>query len=116
MTQEFYSIVTEKGLEKQIKCLNDLTNFDISYIAVGDSNGSAYTPQETQTTLKNEKWRGAVLFHGIEDGKLLTNGGRVLGVTAVADDLKSAIAKAYGNVPKVTFENAYLNNKEHDPW
>ncbi len=70
MTQEFYSIVTEKGLEKQIKCLNDLTNFDIAYIAVGDSNGSAYTPQETQTTLKNEKWRGAVLFHGIEDGKL----------------------------------------------
>ena len=70
MTQEFYSIVTQKGLEKQLKCLDDLTNFDIAYIGVGDSNGVSYTPNETQTALKNEKWRGDVLFHGIEDGKL----------------------------------------------
>ena len=41
------------------------------------------------------------------DGKMLSAGGRVLGVTATADDLKSAIDKAYANVPKVKFENAY---------
>ena len=43
----------------------------------------------------------------LSDGKLLTNGGRVLGVTAVADDLKSAVNKAYAEINKVTFDNAY---------
>ena len=43
----------------------------------------------------------------LQDGKLLTNGGRVLGVTATAEDLKSAIAKAYERVETVHFENAF---------
>ena len=43
----------------------------------------------------------------IVDGKTVTAGGRVLGVVSTAPDLKSAIEKAYENVPKVTFDNAY---------
>ena len=39
--------------------------------------------------------------------RLLSAGGRVLGVTCVADDLRSAIEKAYENAAEVTFENAY---------
>ena len=46
---------------------------------------------------------GAVL----KDGKLLTNGGRVLGVTCTAPTLKEAIDKSYGEVTKVHFGNAY---------
>ncbi len=46
---------------------------------------------------------GAVL----KDGKLLTNGGRVLGVTCTAPTLKEAIEKSYGEVTKVHFGNAY---------
>lgn len=46
---------------------------------------------------------GAVL----KDGKLLTNGGRVLGVTCTAPTLKEAIDKSYGEVTKVHFSNAY---------
>ena len=43
-----------------------------------------------------------------KDGdKLLTNGGRVLGVTATAEDLKSALALAYSRVEKISFANAY---------
>ena len=41
------------------------------------------------------------------DGKLLTNGGRVLGVTAIGENLKEAIAKAYEKTSKIHFENAY---------
>ncbi len=40
-------------------------------------------------------------------GKLLTAGGRVLGVTAVKEDLGSAISAAYERVTKVGFANAY---------
>ena len=42
-----------------------------------------------------------------EDGKLLTNGGRVLGVTCTAPTLREAIDKSYGEVTKVHFGNAY---------
>jgi len=43
----------------------------------------------------------------LENGKLLTNGGRVLGVTAKAEDLTSAIDKAYEAVKLVHLENAF---------
>jgi len=43
----------------------------------------------------------------LENGKLLTNGGRVLGVTATAPTLKEAICKAYKKVEKVHFDNQY---------
>ncbi len=46
----------------------------------------------------------------LSDGKVVTAGGRVMGVTAVADDLKSAIAKAYNETEKVHFENKYKRN------
>lgn len=43
----------------------------------------------------------------LKDGKLVTSGGRVLGVTAVEDDLKTAINSAYNKVEKISFANAY---------
>ena len=52
-----------------------------------------------------------VVFHAgtrEEDGKILTNGGRVLGVTAVADDIPSAQQKAYDAVDKIHFEGAHF--------
>ncbi|MBQ8539213.1 MAG: phosphoribosylamine--glycine ligase [Ruminococcus sp.] len=43
----------------------------------------------------------------LQDGKLLTDGGRVLGATAIADTLEDAIAKSYDMVKSIDFENAY---------
>lgn len=45
-----------------------------------------------------------------ENGILKTSGGRVLGVTEVADTLKDAIDKAYETVKTVSFENAYYRS------
>ncbi len=42
-----------------------------------------------------------------EDGRLLTAGGRVLGVVCTAETLSLAVEKAYREVEKVHFENAY---------
>ena len=44
----------------------------------------------------------------LKDGKLVTGGGRVLGVTETADTLKGAIDAAYETVKSVNFENAYF--------
>lgn len=43
-----------------------------------------------------------------DQGRLLTSGGRVLGVTATAGTLKEAVAKAYEAVRLTRFENAYF--------
>ncbi len=43
----------------------------------------------------------------LDGGKLLTNGGRVLGVIGMADSLKGALDQAYENVSNIHFEGAY---------
>ena len=43
----------------------------------------------------------------LENGKVVTSGGRVLGVTATADTLEDAIENAYKAVEKVHFDNAF---------
>ena len=52
-------------------------------------------------------------FHAgtkVSDGKIVTNGGRVLGITATGRDLKEARAKAYEAVKWVSFEKQYMRN------
>ncbi|MDD6284384.1 MAG: phosphoribosylamine--glycine ligase, partial [Firmicutes bacterium] len=43
----------------------------------------------------------------LDGGRLVTNGGRVLGVTALADTLGEAIDIAYSRVDSISFDNAY---------
>ena len=43
----------------------------------------------------------------LADGKLLTSGGRVLGVTAVADTLAGAVKEAYAMADRITFGSKY---------
>ena len=44
------------------------------------------------------------------DGKIVTNGGRVLGVTAKGADLKEARAKAYKATEWIDFDNKYMRH------
>ena len=46
-------------------------------------------------------------YFALKDDQLVTSGGRVLGVTATADTLEEAVAKAYANVEKIRFEKAF---------
>ena len=51
---------------------------------------------------------GAIVFHAgtkEADGKIVTNGGRVLGISALGKDIAQAIANAYQGVEKIKFEN-----------
>ena len=52
-----------------------------------------------------------LIFHAgtaIKDGKLVTSGGRVLGVTAMGKDIHEARAKAYEAVSKIHFDGAFF--------
>ncbi len=53
------------------------------------------------------------LYHSgtaLKDGKLVTSGGRVLGVTATADTLETAIEKAYEAVKQISFTDSFYRS------
>ena len=53
---------------------------------------------------------GALVFHAgtaMKDGKLVTNGGRVLGVVGRGTDISSAVDAAYAAAAKISFKDAY---------
>ncbi|MBR6102563.1 MAG: phosphoribosylamine--glycine ligase [Ruminococcus sp.] len=69
-------------------------------------------PKGLEITGLDEKGQleGAEIFHAgtkLVNGKLVTNGGRVLGVTAKGNTLNEAINNAYAAVKKISFENAH---------
>ena len=54
---------------------------------------------------------GAIVYHAgtkLDGDRFLTNGGRVLGVTAKADTLDEALKKAYSAVKKINFDGAHF--------
>ncbi len=57
-----------------------------------------------------KRMRDVVVFHSgtaEKDGNIVTAGGRVLGVTALGDDVAGALAKAYRAVSKISWEKAF---------
>ena len=60
------------------------------------------------TGLKEAAATGAIVFHAgtkEDNGSIVTNGGRVLGISALGKDIAEAIANAYKGVKEVKFEN-----------
>ena len=68
-----------------------------------ESYGKGYEITMTEDAAAHTYVAGAKL----EDGKLLTSGGRVAGTTAVADSLADAVKKAYELADGVRFDNSY---------
>ncbi len=55
--------------------------------------------------------KDAYVYHAgtaMKDGKLVTNGGRVLGVSAIGEDIEDARLKAYKAVENITFEGVHF--------
>ena len=58
-----------------------------------------------------EKLKGATVYHAgtaLKDGRLVTSGGRVLGVTCTAPSLEEAVRKAYDAASGITFEGVHF--------
>ena len=58
-----------------------------------------------------EKVEDSVVFHAgtkIENGKIVSNGGRVLAVTSFGDNFQEAIKKSYQNIDKLHFDKMYF--------
>ena len=70
----------------------------------------AYEKGKVITGLEDAEKAGTLVVHAgtkEENGAILTNGGRVLGVIGEADDIRGAVAKAYDGVAKIHFEGEH---------
>ena len=79
-------------------------------LASGGYPGKYTTGIEISGLAEAEQDPAVVVFHAgtkLEDGKYYTAGGRVLGVTAVAETMDSAREKAYAAVGKISFEGMH---------
>lgn len=60
--------------------------------------------------LKEASRAGAIVFHAgtkLEDGKIVTSGGRVLNIVGLGSDIREAIEKTYEGVSKINFEDMH---------
>ena len=67
-------------------------------------------PKGEEITGLDSSFENVQVFHAgtkSDSGKILTNGGRVLGVTALGDSLKNAISQAYLAIEKINWPNKY---------
>ncbi len=69
-----------------------------------------YRKGDAISGLDDAKAAGALVFHAgtaKKDGKVVTNGGRVLGIVALGDDIKAAVDKVYEDVKLVDFADVF---------
>ena len=104
----FNAVIDERLDEIEIHWKNDAA---CCVVMASGGYPKSYAKGKVITGLDNVK--DSFVFHAgtaLKDGKVVTNGGRVLGVTAIAPTLDQAIEKAYADVRRISFENAHYRN------
>ncbi|MDI5670199.1 phage tail protein, partial [Salmonella enterica subsp. enterica serovar Montevideo] len=56
MDNEFYTLLTDRGMAKIASALADKKQIHLQKMAVGDGGGQYYEPTASQTTLRREVW------------------------------------------------------------
>lgn len=89
-------------------------NAAVCVVLASEGYPEHYEKGKVITGLENFEGReGYYVFHAgtkFEGDQIVTNGGRVLGVTAKGADLKEARKNAYAATEWITFENKYMRN------
>lgn len=101
---EIFKAVRYERLEK---CKVEFYDKSVCCVVMASEGYPQSYEKGYEITFENGRENIFVAGAKLRDGKLLTNGGRVLGVTRTGDTLKEAIDNAYEAVKTVKFENAY---------
>lgn len=104
----FEAVIDEKLDEMEIKWKKQSAACII--LASGGYPKKYETGKEISGLDEKGQLENAMVFHAgtkLENEKLLTSGGRVLGITTVADNLKTAIDNAYDSIKSVSFEKMH---------
>ena len=82
----------------------------VCVVAASGGYPDSYEKGKVITGIAEVENLDTIVFHAgtkLKNGKLLTDGGRVLGVTSVAATFAQAIAKVYSAIDKINFEKIY---------
>ena len=81
----------------------------VCVVAAAEGYPGAYQKGMAIAGIEQAEQQGAIVFHAgtQQDQQLVTNGGRVLGVTAVGENFEAAIALAYRAIDSIEFEGIY---------
>lgn len=103
----FMAVVEEKLESVSIDWSEEATVCVV--LAAGGYPGN-YDKNKEINGIKNAEEKGLLVFHAgtkEENGKIYTNGGRVLNVSAMGKDIKEAVKNVYENIDNINFENMY---------
>jgi phosphoribosylamine--glycine ligase len=101
-------LATAEGRLSQIEIETDDHSFT-TIVAVSGGYPEGYKKGKEITGLK--KVKGSNVFHAgtvVNEGKIFTNGGRVLAVTSHGEGHKSALKQSYEQIQKINFDGMYF--------
>ena len=86
------------------------TGSAVCVVAASGGYPDAYEKGKVISGIESATAQGAMVFHAgtaLKDNQLVTSGGRVLGITALGENLEDAIAKVYPALESISFEGMY---------
>ncbi|HUW92688.1 MAG TPA: phosphoribosylamine--glycine ligase [Bacteroidales bacterium] len=104
---ELFTGVAERRLSERSLKISDKTAVTVMLVSAGYPD--EYKKGLTISGL--DAVTGSTVFHagtGIYEGKLVTNGGRVIAVTSTGDDMEEALEKSYRSASVIHFDGVYL--------
>lgn len=105
-----YLVASSEGNLSAMSAISWKNQFAVCVVLASKGYPEAYSKNEEITGFDSVSSKSYVFHAGTKksDGKILSNGGRVLGVTALGDTLESAIANVYDSVEKVSWPHKYF--------
>ncbi|MDF4220164.1 phosphoribosylamine--glycine ligase [Maribacter sp. M208] len=102
MVELLQAVASQKLSEMELK-LDDRTATTVMTVSGGYPGSYEKGKEITGIDAIDE----SLVFHAgttLKDGKVVTNGGRVMAITSFGDNFKTALSKSYENVEKLSFE------------
>ncbi len=121
-TQVVLPLLNSDMAEVMMACVNgNLADLDIQWkdgaavcvVMAAGGYPQGYRKGDVISGLDKAAELGATVFHAgtaAKDGNIVTNGGRVLGVTAIGTDIRKAVDNAYEAVKSIHFDDVHYRN------
>ena len=106
---ELFSLTAQGKLDKAQLKISSKTASTVMLVSGGYPE--SYQKGKAIKGLNNISEKDAIIFHAgtkIKDDEIVTNGGRVIAVTAFGDDYKQALNTSYQEIKNLCFENMYF--------
>ena len=104
-----YFVASVDGKLSSMPSLSWKDQYAVCVVLASDGYPGSY-PKNDEITGFDSISNGTNVFHAgtkKSDGKIFSNGGRVLGITSLGDSLDSAISNAYSEIEKITWSNKF---------